>query len=137
MIFENGAEVDMRNQPIQPYDSFSEHWKTMRAFDYVIIDQASDSDDMAVSDFVIKGYVFSEVSESTPWGGFVRSSGTGVKEKECTDDGYFEIGIEDDTEQTLNVYATGHNILEKNNIVASCGLILVLKEFGKAKKLSQ
>ena len=136
-VFENGAEVDMRNQTIQPSDSVSEHWKMMRAFDDAISDRASDRNDMAVSsDFIIKGYVFSGFQRS-PWEYEttvqIKSSETNVKTKSCTNDGYFEFDVENGIEQTLRVSA-GLHLHNEINITASCGVFLVMKGFGKARK---
>ena len=132
VIFENGTVVDMRNDRIQPSDSVSEYLKTMRPFGDESEDRASDSDDMSVSDFVIKGYVFSEVNGCT-WGRtFVKSSGTNVKGKWCSNGGYFEIDVEDNTMQKIELSGDGH-IFESINTTARCGLILVLNESRSAK----
>lgn len=142
IVFENGAEVDMRNQRIQPADSVSEQWKTMKAFDYAISDRTPGNDQISESDFIIKGYVFSEngdvfnkTIESSPWQWkiSVRSNGTHAKETTCTNDGYFEIDAEDNTEQELHFSATLHNNTEIN-IMPNCGFFLVMKVFGKAQK---
>ena len=82
----------------------------MRAFDDTIEDQVSDSDEMVVSDFIIKGYVLSEdrVWQRQHWrqeGPMVeiRSSGNNVKRTNCSYDGFFEFDVKDDTEQTLGL----------------------------------
>ena len=46
VVIENGVVVNMRNNTIQPSDSISKKLKTMRSFDYVIIDRVSYSDDI-------------------------------------------------------------------------------------------
>jgi len=136
IIFENGVVVDMRNRSIQPSDSVSEHLKTMRSFDYAIGDRALYRDDLAMLGFVIKGYVFSEFRRS-PWeyrtDVEIKSGETVVKTKFCAGDGYFEINVEDDTEQTLRVSA-GLHYNKEINITASCGVFLVMQGFGKARK---
>ena len=145
IIFENGAEVNMSNQQIQLSDSISERWGTMRAFDDIINDRTSDRDDMSMSDFIIKGYVLSANriwQRMQYWGKYdplpiaeVQSSESIVNSKECTNDGYFEIDVEDDTEQTLKFSPTSHPPVEIN-ITAPCGIFLVMKfVFGKARKL--
>lgn len=144
IILENGIEVDMRNQRIQPSDSVSEYWKkNLRTFDYTIIDRASDGNDRSVSEYVTKGYVFSSGigngealgGASPEVGGMYASIDVGGKRVWTSADGYFEIDNKDDTEQTLSVGATVHGSIEKFNIPASCGLIVVLPVFGKARKV--
>lgn len=126
IVFENGAEVNMRNQKIQPSDNVSEYWKkTIRTFDREL-----GRDDM-VSEFIIKGYVFHEVSGSS-YGAFVRLIGADGKWN--ASDGYFEIESKDDTEQTLVVSNAGSIAFEKSNIIASCGFIIVLIESPEAKQ---
>ena len=148
MIFENGDEVDMSDQCIQSPDSVSEHWKTMKPFDNTINDRVSDRKNMAVSDFIIKGYVFSNLDmDKFPWESGLRiwnweltvqSSGNIVKRKSCADNGYFEIDVENDNEQTLSVSTsvTWHQPKDIN-FTASCGLFLVMRGFGRARKVSQ
>ena len=132
VVIENGAFVDMRNNTIQPSDSISKNWKTMRSFDYAITDRTSDSDDISVSDFIIKGYVFSEIQGGCTWHTFVESRGTDVRGKWCTGDGYFEIDVEDNKWQKLDLFAEGHTF-EYISTSACCGLILVLDESRAAK----
>ena len=136
-IFENSAEVDLSNQRIQPPDSLSEHWKTMRAFDDTLNGRTSDRDDMFVSNFIIKGYVYSDLGYiwKTDWEPTVQLSGANVKRISCSIDGYFEINIEDDTKQTLKVSAAGHLLNKEINITANCGLFLVMRGFGRARKI--
>jgi hypothetical protein len=144
IVFENGIEVDMSNQRIQPSDSLSERWKTMRSFGDTINGRASDRDDTAVSDFIIKGYVFSrsidgvdytwQIKGDTTWAPVVQSNGSIVKRKKCTYDGYFEIDVEDDSEQMLGFSAHFH-ALEEINMTAPCGLFLVMKGLGKARRV--
>ena len=142
IFFKNGAVVDMSNQRFLPSDSISERWKATRAFDDTVNDQVSDGDDMDVSDFIIKGYILSEVrlwQLEQYWKHYepvakLQSSGSIVKSKKCTDDGYFEIDAEDDTEQTLRVSPLLHQPL-MIDIIAPCGLFLVMKGFGKARRL--
>ena len=138
-IFENSAEVDMSSQIIKPSDSDSELWKTMRPFDEILNAIDSDKEDVVESNFIIKGYVLSDVGYlwTTDWEPNVKSSGANVKRKTCSIDGYFEIDIEDDTEQTLGVTAAGHLLNKEINITASCGLFLVMNGFGRARKESQ
>ena len=145
LLFEKEVEVevDMSNQHIQPSDSLSEHWKTMRSFDNVINDRTLKRDDIAVSDFIIKGYVISDlVLEQYPWlerkawtfEPTVQLIGTNVKSKTCTIDGYFIFDIEEETIQTLKVFASGHSFNKEINITASCGLFLVMRGFGRARR---
>ena len=139
IIFENGAEVDMSNQHIQPYDSVSGQWKTMRYFDDTVIDRTSGRDDIPVLDFIIKGYVLSSskfLGEQFNLAPTVQLNGSIAKNKKCTSDGYFEIDSEDDSEQTLSFSATLH-LSEEINITAPCGIFLVLPIFGAARKVSQ
>ena len=136
VIFENGTEVDMSNQHIQLSDSISKYWKIMRSFDYAITSRTSDSDDISVSTFIIKGYVFSERRGGFTWPAFVKSRGANVKGKECNSDGYFEIDVEDESEQILNFSATVH-VSKEINMKASCGIFLVMSEFGAARRDSQ
>lgn len=133
IIFENGIEVDMRNQRIQPSDSVSGYWKkTLRAFDYAIIDRESDGNDRIVSEYVTKGYVFSSVIGKGE--ALDASIDVGGKRIQTTADGYFEIYNKDETEQTLSVSSMVHLGIKKSNIAASCGLIVVLPVFGKARR---
>ena len=147
IIFENGTEVDMSNQRIQPSDSISEYWKMMRSFNNAIKDRASDRDNMTVSNFNIRGYVYSNLYDyvlnkaytwqlegsTEQYDLAIQFSGTNVKSKRCTYDGYFEIDVEDDTEQTLSVSALRRT--KKINITAPCGLLLVMEGFGRARRL--
>lgn len=134
IILENGIEVDMRNQRIQPSDSVSEYWKkNLRAFDDAIIDRELDGNDRSVSEYVTKGYVFSNgIGNGEAWDALVR---LGDKRVETTADGYFEIDNKDDTEQTLLMGATLHSTFEKSNIPTSCGVVAVLPVFGKARRV--
>jgi hypothetical protein len=146
IVFENGIEVDMSNQRIQPSDPLSKRWKkTLRSFDYAITNRrGADRDDTAVSDFIIKGYVFSSSDgdgdytwqmegSSTNWAPVVQSNGSIVKRKKCTYDGYFEIDVEDDSEQILGFSAIFHSP-EEINMTAPCGLFLVMRGIGKARR---
>ena len=143
IILENGIEVDMRNQPIQPSDATSEHWKkTLRAFDYAIIDREPVGNERSPSEYVTKGYVFSsEMGNGEALGGAALDAGgmwasgrLGDKRIETAADGYFEIENKEDTEQVLLVVATLHGSIEKSNIPTSCGVIVVLPVFGKARR---
>ncbi|MPM87932.1 hypothetical protein SDC9_135033 [bioreactor metagenome] len=134
IILENGIEVDMRNQPIQPSDATSEHWeKTLRAFDYAIIDREPVGNERSPSGYMTKGYVFSNgIGKGEAWGASVY---LGDKQIETTADGYFEIENKEDTEQTLLIGATLHSTFEKSNIIANCGLVVVLPDFGRARRV--
>ena len=135
VIIENGASSDMRNLSIQPSDSLSKHLKTMRSFDDAITDRTSDSDDKSVSDFIIKGYVFSEIHGGCTWAAtFVKLSDDygKVKGKWNTGDGYFEFDVKENIMQNLELFGTGH-IFEDIIITARCGLILVLDESRSAR----
>jgi len=138
VLFEDSAEVDMRNLNIQPLDSVSKLWKTMRSFDCAITDRESDRDDMTVSDFIIKGYALS-LMEGSPWNPSwewrptVGARGTNAITKRCAYDGYFEIDVEDDTEQTFRARATLH-YNEEFKITSCCGVFLVMRGVGAARK---
>ena len=135
-IFENSAEIDLSSEIIKPSDSDSELWKTMRPFDETLNAIDSNKEDIVESNFIIKGYVLSNVGYlwTTDWEPNVKSSGTNVKRKTCSINGYFKIDIEDDTEQTLRVSAIGHLLNKEINITESCGLFLVMSGFGRARK---
>lgn len=117
--------------------------KNLRAFDYTIIDRESDGNDRSVSEYVIKGYVFSNGigngealgGASPEAGGMWASVRLGDKRIETTADGYFEIENKDDTGQTLRMSATLHSSIEKSNIPTSCGVVAVLPVFGKARRV--
>jgi hypothetical protein len=147
ILFENGVEVDMRDERIQPSDSLSEQWKTMRTFDYAIHDRGAERNDTAASEFIMKGYVFSGMGGDVwvdtwgnPWKASVESSeyvkGKWIVTGECTTtvDGYFEFDLKDNTEQTLDIKAT-LQYFNRNNIITGCGFIIVLKGFGRARKI--
>ncbi len=133
IILENGIEIDMRNQPIQPSDAVSEHWKkTLRAFDYAVIDRTSDGNESNVSEYVTKGYLFSGVNMEDM--DKYTSLQIGDKRIGITADGYFEIEHKENREQTLSVSAMVHGSIVKSNIPASSGLVIVLPGFGKARR---
>jgi hypothetical protein len=146
ILFENGIEVDMRNERIQPSDSLSEQWKTMRAFDYAIHDRGAKRNDTATSEFIMKGYVFSGYGEDrinyweNPWKASVKSKeyvkGEWIVKGECTTtvDGYFEFDLKDNTEQTLSVRSSMQPF-DKTNIITGCGFIIVQPGFGRARKI--
>ena len=147
VIFENDAEVDMSNQHVQQSDSLSERWKTMRYFENTLYGRALDRDDMPVSDYIIKGYVFGSSKnnswiiedDSTDWNWVptvLLYGNNTIKRKICTFDGYFEFDVEGDSERRLGFSANFHG-LEKHKMTAPCGLIFVMRSFGKAQQESR
>jgi hypothetical protein len=138
IVFEHGIEVDMSNQHIHPSDSLSEYWKTMRAFDDAIQDRTPDGDDTAVSESIIKGYVFNSDSGYTLKSSIIVGPFGAEKGKWTTaSDGYFEIDIQDDAEQIFRIDDDRRQHLYKSNIRAGSGLILVLRGFGRARRVSK
>jgi len=141
IILEDGIEVDMSDRIIQPSDSGSEQWKSMRSFEYAFKDRAPVPDDechvdLKVSDFQIKGYVLAEnygIHEFFEPRVSTRDANNVRKCALWFTDGYFEMNTEDDTERKFLVSSMAYLHIYVN-IRASCGLFVVLRGFGKARK---
>ncbi len=139
IIFENGLEVDMRNQRIESSDPVSEQWKkTLRAFDDAINDRVSDSYDRTMSEYVTKGYVLSASGGDAFLGDRLATVrigyGEGERKQVAATDGYFEFDHKDNTEQPIFVSGDWSGHIIKPNIEVNSGILIVLPVFGKARK---
>jgi hypothetical protein len=128
VLFEKNinAEVDMNYLNVQPCDSVSLHWLTLRAFTDAIGDRVF-WNKRAVSEKKIRGYVFPDCSCPA------LHSGAGIAREitkknglpSCTDDRYFEVDVDKETYLTLEFYGPGHNF-EKFHAKINSGIFYVL-----------
>jgi hypothetical protein len=125
------TEVNMKHLKVQPCDSLSLHWLTLRAFTSAISDRVFDRK-RAVSEKKIRGYLFipylfKENGSATQYAlaGIAREITGSEGLPSCTSDGYFEVDVDDENYLPLEFFCIGHNF-ERFDAKANSGIFYVL-----------
>ena len=144
IVFEKNAckEIDMTKSALQPSNSESKYWLTMRAFnDFVgwhgtMIENYKFPPPESCPRIKIRGYIFSESGYCIPY--FAVG-----KKAESSDlsllvwgevDGYFDAEL-CDASQALSFQRVSLYFPLEINVTVDCGLFIVLKETPEAKKI--
>jgi hypothetical protein len=121
------TEVNMKHLKVQPCDSLSLHWLTLRAFTSAISDRVFDHK-RAVSEKKIRGYLFVEGGPATQYAvaGIAREI-TGEGLPSCTSDGYFEVDVDDENYLPLEFHGIGQSRnFERFDAKANSGIFYVM-----------
>lgn len=124
VVFEKDvdSQIDMEKLSVQPADSDSQQWLTLRKFTDSIGGRERVFIKKAVSERKMRGYLLIE-------DGFA-SNYPLVGRKECTFDGYFEVDPDDETDTlTLEFFCIGHNF-EHLAVEANSGIFYILDSPG-------
>jgi len=134
------TEVDMTKLSIHPLDSESQHWLTMRSFISIIGEKRVIRKNYTMSsENIIRGYVFGEIGGHREgialWDTLVRLviDDNYILVAQPAFDGYFEIDVDEDSDQTIR-FNNGSHESEAINLPANCGILLVLRESESIKK---
>ncbi|MDR2037749.1 MAG: hypothetical protein LBQ60_07490 [Bacteroidales bacterium] len=133
VIFEKNTstEVDLCKNNVQPSDSTSLKWLTLRTFNAAIEDRVIRKNYTTVSEKKIRGYIFHDITGGPVWAWITAMGTDGIKKESIatnTNDGYFEFDVGDDIKQPLNIFGIGC-INQEINIAVNSGLIYVSEEY--------
>ena len=113
VLFEKNANIilDMEKYSLQPCDSESQNWLTLRTFNTTIGNKKREISKEAISERKIRGYVFIEDGAASEFSlaGIPREITKSNGLPACSFDGYFEVDVSDESFLTLEIFHPGHN----------------------------